>query len=228
MKKFKIVLMSLCLVMCLFFLFGCDKDSNSGQGDMYQSNLSECRKNLFVSKNANYLVTLTSGQRESDYIMDGKASSLVDFGVITLKFEKVFAGSKLQFELKIDDDTYAGEFERNPYDNNFVYDIGKQVSDSSKVSIYLVDFDDNLELDCLSKDWKFNYKDALKIFVDKHKKEIEACSENNKLQGEIYIKIVAEDNNLGDIYWYCLLVAQNGEMYASLISVNTGEILQNN
>ncbi len=226
MKKFKYVLISFCLCFCLFFLYGCG-NNNPGQDGTYESFLSEYRKNLFVNKNSNYLVTFTSGERESNYIMDGKVSSLVDFGVLTLKFEKSFAGSKLQFELKIDDDTYAGEFERNPYDNTFVYDIGKQVSDDSKLTLYLVDFDETLDLKCWSSEWEYSYKDALKVFVEKHKEQIDACMKDNNLQGEIFIKTVAEDSNLNDIYWYCLLVGQNGEMFASLISVKTGQILQN-
>lgn len=220
--------MSFCLIVSLFFFYGCNNSGgNNGQVCKYFENVSEYRKNLFVCKNANYLVTLTSGERESDYAMNGVKSNLVDFGVVTVKFEKAFAGSKLQFELKIDKDTYTGEFEINPYDNTFVYDIGKQVSDSSSVSLYLVDIDEKINLECLSKDWKVNYKQALKVFEDKHEKEIAESLKDKKLQGEIYIKTVAEDANLNDIYWYIMLITENGEMYASLISVTTGQIMQN-
>lgn len=227
MKKVKIFLISLSLFMCLFFLFGC-KNNNSGQtSNKYESYLSEYRKNLFMNKTSTYLVTLTSGMRESDYNMNGEKTNLVDFGVITVKFDKLFAGSKLQFELKVDNDTYVGEFERNPYDNSFVYDIGKQVGDNSVINVYIVDFDERLDLKCVSNNWQYNYKEALNIFTNNHKNQIESLTKDNNLQGEIYIKIVAENNNLNDIYWYCLLVSNNGQMFASLISVNTGEILQN-
>lgn len=222
--KIKKVLISFCLLLCLFFLFSCG--TNKDNVNKLESSLSEYRKNLFLYKNNSYVVTLTSGERESNYIMNGEKTNLVDFGVLTLKFTNVFAGSKLQFELKINNDTYAGEFELNPYDNSFVYDIQKQVSDDSEVSLYLIDFDETIKLNCLSKNWQFNYKQALQIFADNHKPQIEGITTNNKLQGEIYIKTVAEDSNLSNIYWYVLLVCKNGEMYANLISVTTGEIMQ--
>ncbi len=221
--KIKKFLVSFCLLACLFFLCSC---GNTPSSNKLEDNLSEYRKNLFIYKNSSYLVTLTSGQRETDYIMNGENTKLVDFGVLTVKFNSVFAGSKLQFELKIDDDTYAGEFERNPYDGTFVYDIQKQISDDSLISLYIVDFDEKINLQCISKNWQYGYKDALQIFANNHKTEIEGIVENGKIKGEVYIKTVAEDSNLNDIYWYVLLVCKNGEMYANLISPVTGEVMQ--
>lgn len=227
MRKSKFILISFCLVFCLFFLFGCKNNNNGQLHQSYEENLSEYRQNLFVCKTEDYLVTLTSGKRETNYIMDGKTSTLTDFGVITVKFEKLPASGKLQFELKVDADTYVGEFEINPFDNTFVYDISKQVSDESAVSLYLVEFDETLNLECLSKNWEVDYKEALNIFAEKHASEISENMVNKTLKGEIYIKTVAENTNLSDIYWYCLLVCESGEMYASLISVNTGTVVQN-
>ncbi len=224
--KVKKVLISFCLLICLFFLCSCGDGGK--QENMLEASLSEYRKNLFIYKNSNYLVTFTSGERENDYIMNGEKSKMVDFGVITLKFAKPFAGSKLQFELKVNDDTYAAEFERNPYDNSFVFDIEKQVNDDCSISLYLVDFDETVKMECVSKTWKYTYLNALEIFANFHKKEINPLMKDGNLQGEIYIKTVAEDNNLSDIYWYVLLVCKNGEMYANLISVTTGQIMQTN
>lgn len=224
--KIKKVLVSFCLLLCLFFLCSCG--GNQTPNNIIENSLSEYRKNLFVYKNNNYLVTLTSGERESNYIMDGVKSDLVDFGVVTVKFNDIFAGSKLQFELKIDNDTYSGEFERNPYDNTFVFDIGKQVKDESTVSLYFVDFDENVDMKCISKDWEYDHLDALEIFAEAHKEEIKTLTNDNSINGEIYIKTVTENNDLSNIYWYVLLVCKNGEMYANLISVTTGQIVQTN
>ena len=93
--------------------------------------------------------------------------------------------------------------------------------------MYLIDFDEYITLDCWSKNWNITYKDSLNIFKDKYKKEINEHIENNILQGEIYIKIVSNDKNLKNIYWYVLLVCKNGDMYATLIDTKTGDILQN-
>ena len=67
----------------------------------------------------------------------------------------------------------------------------------------------------------------MNIFSEKHKEDIKVNSNKNKLNGEIYIKIVSSDKQLSSVYWYVLLTCTNGNVYASLIDVNSGEIVQN-
>ena len=93
--------------------------------------------------------------------------------------------------------------------------------------MYVVDFDEYITLDCLSKNWNITYQKSLEIFKNKYKNEIKSHTNNNVLQGEIYIKIVSSDKQLKNIYWYVLLVCKNGDMYATLIDTKTGDILQN-
>ena len=232
-KRKKLLLTIFCLVLffviifALFFAFKGCSNKNSQKTNGLENYLSEYRKNLFVGKTSNYLITFTSGQRESTYIMDGECSNLVDFGVITIKFNSAFGGQKLQYELKVNDDTYTGELEINPYDKTLVADIQRQVDDNAQMSIYLVDFDETIELQCWSKNFEYNYKDALEIFAFSHKEAIENNTLNGTLNGEIYIKLVAENNNMNDIYWFVCLVFKNSDTTASLISVKTGQILQN-
>ncbi|MBQ3213583.1 MAG: hypothetical protein IJB10_01030 [Clostridia bacterium] len=228
MKKLKIIkkliLSFVLLMLAIFALSGCSKVKPQ---EISRSVLSEYRKNLFAAKTNFCSITFTSGQREENYIMDGTNTKLVDFGVLTVKFNNYISSSLPKFELKINKDLYAGEFEHNPYDNSFVYDIQKQVNNTDIISVYLVDFDQEILLQCFSNGWKINYKDAHNIFTQKYKTEIVSNTVNNLLNGEIYIKIVSEDKEFKNFYWYVLLVCQNGDMYASLIDVNTGEILQN-
>ena len=47
------------------------------------------------------------------------------------------------------------------------------------------------------------------------------------MEGEIFIKIVSNDSNMSNVYWYVLLVCKNGDILASLVDVNNGEIIQN-
>ncbi|MBQ9793251.1 MAG: hypothetical protein IJW32_05920 [Clostridia bacterium] len=228
-KKLKIVrkiILSLSfIILSVFVLNACSKVNNPQE--VSTNVLSEYRKNLFVSKTNFCVATFTSGQREENYIMDGSNTKLVDFGVLTVKFDNYTSQSLPKFELKINNDLYTGEFEHNPYDNTFVFDIQKQVSDNDTLNLYLVDFDQSTLLQCCSKNWKINYKQAHTIFTEKYKTEITSHTTDNVLKGEVYIKIVSDDKDLKNFYWYVLLVCQNGDMYSSLIDVNSGEIVQN-
>ena len=234
-RKIKFLLLFLCpclffvAILVLFFIFGGFFNAKTQRTNGLDDYISEYRKNLFVGKTSNYLITFTSGQRESDYIMDGTRTNLVDFGVITIKFNtpSAFGGQKLQYELKIDSDTFTGELEINPYDRTLVADIQRQADDNAQMSLYIVDFDETVALDCWSKNWEVPYTKALDIFAAAHKEAIENNTTGGTLNGEIYIKIVAENNNLNDICWYVLLVFKNSNTTASLISVKTGQILQN-
>lgn len=225
-KLKKIIL--ICMTFAFVFLFGCsNSQKNNETQNILQNSLSEYRKNLFVGKTDNFIATFSSGKREDSYIMDGNKTKLVNFGVLTITFIKNPDSTSPQFELKVNTNTYAGELERNPYDNTFVYDIETQVDDKNVLTLYVVDFDEYITLDCLSKNWNITYQKSLEIFKNKYKKEINTHTNNNVLQGEIYIKIVSSDKQLKNIYWYVLLVCKNGDMYATLIDTKTGDILQN-
>lgn len=222
-KIIKIIVPMLALILVCIFNIAC---SSSKKSDNLE-NVSEYRKNLFVGQAGNYLATFTSGQREKDYIMDGNKTNLVDFGVLTLKFNYNFGNTLPKFELKVNNNLYSGELEKNPYDNTYVFDIETQVNDGDLLNLYLVDLDENINLVCWSKNWNINYLSALKIFTEKHNEDIKNNSNKNKLNGEIYIKIVSSDKQLSSVYWYVLLTCTNGDVYASLIDVNSGEIVQN-
>ena len=223
MKNFqKLIFIALSLI--VLFCIGCAKTNLEYST---QSVLSEYRKNLFVGKGSSFVATFTSGQREKDYVMDGVCSSLVDFGVVTLKFENYVLSSLPKFELKVNEDIFAGELEHNPYDGSFVFDIERQVEDGDILILYLVDYDEYVNLDCWSNTWQCDYKKAKEIFCDKYKAEIQQNTEENVLKGEMYIKIVSDDKEFKNIYWYVLLVCQNGNMYSVLIDVNNCQIVQN-
>ena len=223
-KKNKLVLISVLILLLIPFSFCC---KNSKKQETFVSDsLSEYRKNLFVGTGSTFTVTFTSGEREEPYIMDGQKNELKDFGVITLKFDSLPANLP-QFELKVNENTFVGTLEKNPYDNTFAYDICSQVEDADTLSFYLVDFDETVSLNCVSNSWGYNYKSALEIFENKYKTEINSQIQEGHLKAEIYIKIVTDNKNMENVYWYVLMVCKNGDMFALLIDTKTGQIIQN-
>lgn len=224
-KNVLISLFSICfLIIFPLFFIGCGQVNLN---DYSHEGLSEYRKNLFVAKTGLFTATFTSGEREEDYIMDGTKTKLVDFGVLTVKFNSELGNDIPQFELKINNKIFADNLERNPYDGSFVYDTLCQVDDNASIELYLVDLDQREKLVCVSSTWSADYKEAIDIFSQKYSKELASHTTDGKLQGEVYVKIVSTDKNMDNIYWYVLCVCKNGDMYASLIDPNTKVILQN-
>ena len=224
-KKNLIKLLSICfLFFCPLFFVGCGQ---ANLNDYSHEGLSEYRKNLFVAKTGFFTATVTSGEREENYVMDGAKTKLVDFGVLTIKFNSELDDDAPQFELKINDKVFADNLERNPYDGSYVYDTLCQVEDNAVIALYLVDLDQREKLVCVSNNWSADYKEAINIFSQKYSKELSSHTTSGKLQGEVYVKIVSTDKNMDNIYWYVLCVCKNGDMYASLIDPNTKVILQN-
>ena len=66
------------------FFIGCtDKKLNS----YLENNIAEIREFVVFGQNDNLSASLMCGKREIDYKMDGYATSLIEFGVITIIFK---------------------------------------------------------------------------------------------------------------------------------------------
>ena len=221
---YKKVLICLCFVLLLgvTFIFGC---STVNLTDHSLTSISEYRKNLFVGKTGNVLATYTTGQREQDYIMDGKKTQLTDFGVLTLYFSSPVEKAP-EFKLTINDTSYESVLELNPYDGTYVYDTLTQIDDGSQIELYIKDYDQTIKLVCVSSSWGSTYQDAISIFSQKYQKELDSHSKNGVFNGEVYVKIVSSNKSLDNIYWYVLCVCESGDMYSALIDPNTKVIVQ--
>ena len=223
-KNVFIKILSICfLLFCPLIFVACGQ---ANLNDYSHECISEYRKNLFIAKTGLFSATFTSGEREENYMMDGAKTKLVDFGVLTINFNSQLDDNAPQFELKINDKTFADVLERNPYDGTFVYDTMCQVDDTATIELYLIDIDQREKLVCVSSGWSADYKEAINIFNQKYSKELKSHTTNGKLDGEIYVKIVSTNKDIKNIYWYVLCVCKNGDMYASLIDPNTKVILQ--
>ena len=130
----KLFFICVCCVLCLStFLCGCGEVNFKTHAHTY---ISEYRKNLFANKTGSLLATFTSGERERDYDLTGVKTPLVDFGVLTVKFYMDIGDTLPTFELKVNNKTYSGQLDKNPYDGSFVYDIETQVDDESDIPLF--------------------------------------------------------------------------------------------
>lgn len=210
MKK-KILMMLSSLAVVLFLFTGCN--------DLSINNcISEITFTYFKgqdSSSSNVYASISVGEREEPYKMDGKHRKNVDFALINLILDDV---SQNEVMATIDIDGTASEImlEFNPRTSSYMADLGYAISGDSvvnlKVDNYSIDFSN------ISKDFKVDYNKALEIGEKLLSENVTNFSSGN-FDGEIYLKLFTMEGS-DVLYWIYTAVYENGVTYNFAINVN--------
>lgn len=224
-NKGKIITLAICIIVFCIFAFGCTQSLYG----MAESNISEYRKNLFIGSDDNIVASLTSGQREDNYLYDGKPGKLVDFGMLTVKYTGTTPEYLPSYTLTIDGQEYTGTMQFNTINGTFAADIGKQIKDNADVYLRLHSDlgDEQLSMPCVSCNFKIDYNSAFKIAVDQMKDVINSkIDDSGILNGEFFIKIIGDRQvDVNNIYWYVLFVGTDGTSNACVIDTQSGAVI---
>jgi hypothetical protein len=199
--------------------------------ELAQKNISEVRYNLFRGSSEALSATLMTGEREEDYILNGIAEDLMDFGIITVIFKQPTSelmGSPT-YKLTVGDIFYEGELEKSPFDASYVADIEQRVDDDAQVYL-LVEWDtlyETIKLDAISPDWELNWEKALEVAMDNiADTNFEELIDGTKLKAEVHIKIISDPQGVtNQYYWYISIYGQGGSVIEIVIDPNTSEII---
>lgn len=208
-KKILMILSSLAVVLFLF----------TGCNDLSINNcISEITFTYFKgqdSSSSNVYASISVGEREEPYKMDGKHRKNVDFALINLILDDV---SQNEVMATIDIDGTASEImlEFNPRTSSYMADLGYAISGDSvvnlKVDNYSIDFSN------ISKDFKVDYNKALEI-GEKMLSENVANFSSSNFDGEIYLKLFTMEGS-DVLYWIYTAVYEDGVTYNFAINVN--------
>ena len=215
--------------MISFFFSGCDGKIEK----MIWDNIAEVREFALYGVEDNISITLMCGQRESEYKMDGYATSLIPFGVITITLadgEDIEVQSS-SFVLFVGTEKFEGDLIKNPFDGTLVADIGKEIDRYQNISIdvYINDEKESLKLKNVDEDWKINVRDCIDILLNNFDREIKGFVNDDTFEGEVYIKIIDDyDKFMSKFYYYVSVVDRRGSSISMLISPLNGEILASN
>lgn len=229
MKKYKYGFSFLVLCLSVIMLSGC---FNNKLYNLSSNKLAEVRYNLYHGKTNDIEVSLMSGKREKDYIINGYCTEPVEFGVLTYKIldENLELNGEQFFVLVVGTTRYDGNLEKNPFDGTYVADLKKIIQSDLKITakIMIGTFVHETELTSATKDWAVNHEEALKIACKELKTELETFIENGEFAAEVYVKIITdkEFNKESDTYfWYVNFVNINGKTLAIIINPTTKEVL---
>lgn len=217
------------LLLASFMLF----TSCNGKNNYLEDNIAEVREYLFEGKRDNVNVTFVCGKREKDYVLNGYATELIDFGVLTFDIEdkENYSIENAKYVLTVGTTRYDGDLQKNPFDGTFVADIKKIINVENSVSakIMLGELVKEIKLERIDSNWQVSANDILKIVSKNFKNEIKFLVEDGIFKGEIYVKTINDaDMYIGDYYWYVSIISRNGGKLNAIISTKTGEILSHN
>lgn len=194
------------------------------------SNTAEVREFMMEGAATSVKASLICGKREKDYKLNGYASELIEFGVLTFTLDNVqdYDETIAKYILNVGTLRYDGALEKNPFDGTLVADIKRIIDKNENVSVKLIigEYLQDIPLKLIGADFKVQSEDVYKIVASKYKNQLKAISVNNVFEGELYIKIINDaDEYKGDYYWYVSLLTRKGGKLSLIISPYTSEIL---
>lgn len=213
MKK----ILTVCVLFLSLFIFsGCNDVNMAVNGA-----ISETRDNYYCGKSGEIFCSLTDGRRESEFLTNGKPTKLLPYAIVLVKGNI----KSLEATVEIDGTKKIVKLEHNPFDNTFVYDLEKLVGAGKNIAV-TVDGQE-ITLNCLSSSWEVSQNKALNIFVKHNERELKKHVAGDKLDGEIFIKLVCDNKNVENVYYFIMCVFSDETVLGNVIDVMTGEIVQN-
>lgn len=202
-------------------LAGCSKNSFD-----VMSFMSDIRTVIFVGECDNAFITVSSGERENPYVYDGQNNNRVDFCIVSVWPSYKLNNSELSVDIFIDDGEKNIVLEKSPYENGYMTDLGVKIGSDKMVKIKCEELNVEVDLSCQSGSWEIQYNDAIKIGENALKDKMEGYIENNKLNGECYLKIIYDKSReIKTYYWYFTFIGNDKQSSSCVIDPNNGQVL---
>ena len=215
-------------VVALALMFGFVGILASGCGkktvDYVNENMSEKTEIYFLGETDEVYVTLSSGEREEEYLMNGKSEKKVDFGLLTVNFFNEVVGNAINVKLSVDGTVQTVMLELNQFNSTYMVDLERKFSGNEKILIEYMD--DEIELVNMSKDFGVSADKAIAIASKEISKKITKTKKLSSLNAECYLRVLDKHaNNFQDLFWVFTVVNVKNETYSVVISTVDGSVL---
>lgn len=223
MKKYFLILFFIVMI----GISACGKDSVIVA---IEGSLAEKRIALVDSTTTGAYASIMTGYREEEYVINGIATELIEFCVVTFMIDgfEAYDYTKAQCVINIGIERYERDLELNPYDNSLVTDLGKIYNIDENVMARLLVNGKTYKFyfKPVSREWCVDSDSAIRIYADYFREDLQSFITSAKLQGEVYVKILS-DRKLGAYYWHISFVSTSGDRLSAVIDVETGELVSN-
>lgn len=216
-KKIALMLMLVCVGLTCF---ACGKTTVNHVKD----NMSELSKVYYFGETEGFYCSLSSGQREKDYLLNGKCGESVDFALLSLNLTNPISSKVIKATVTIDGQASEVELEINSLNSAYLVDLEKELSGDEQISV--VYEGTTLNLECLSSNFVVDYNKALEIASTEMEDKITAKKTYAGFNAECYLRVLDKKaNNFDGVFWCFTVLNVDNENYSIIISTEDGSIL---
>lgn len=218
MKKFLIAIL---LLSTSFAFAGCQKSQQS----LVKANMSEITYSYFYAENSSFSVSISVGQRENPYLIDGVHHAVVDFSLIVLKDKTNEVKDKeTSCNLFVQGQKQEIKLIYNPIAKAYMFDLGYSLDEEDDVAIEFLN--QKLDIQLASNNFEISAKEAIAVACKQFKDVLKSYTKAGKLFGECYLKVLGEqDEDIQSLFWCFSFVGQDNKSFNIIISVFDGSIL---
>ena len=212
MKKLWIFAM---ILICGIVLVGCSSKKD------FRGCLSEVTKVYYQGVAGQVEGSISIGQREEPYKIDGKSQKLEDFSLFILDFNQQMEDETIDVKLSVNGVESDFQLYLNPVNHYYMNDLGYSLGQNDEVILTYQDIVVNFYN--VSDSFNIDWSEALDIAEENL--NLQSLYKDGDFKGECYLKILTEQNdNFQDLFWYFSAVSENGDVMDIVISTDAGEI----
>lgn len=215
MKK---ILLSFLLLSLPVLLLGCQNASK------LEDNISEITKTYFIAETQGAKASISVGEREEDYVIDGKHTKNVDFSLIAIKFDELLPNNQITVNFTVNDVVSEVILDLNPANHYYMTDLGYPLDEEDNIVIYYNNFALNFKNQ--SKTFGVDFNQALSLAKEELDGKLDDFYNNKNFEGECYLKILTEqEGEDGNLFWVFTVVGRDGNKNNVVLSVDDGRII---
>lgn len=211
MKK---ILLSLTILLIPILMFGCQKTIT------LEDSMSEITKIYFTAENQDVTANISVGEREEDYIIDGKHTKNCDFSLIALKFDNLLAENVIEVELKINNVSSTIQLELNPANHFYMADLDYALKETDQIQL---NYNEN-HLTFSQVEFGIDYNQALKIAKEELGDKMDKYYNDKNFAGEGYLKVLTQQDE-EELFWVFTVVGNDDSKNNVVLSVEDGKVL---
>ena len=188
-------------------------------------NMSEWTKAYFYGEGETFSASISAGEREVDYVMNGASGENVDFALLTLRPTEEMKAQIVKVDIKIGDETIsAQELELNAMNGTYMADIERTLVGDETISVTFGE--ETVAIENLSKNFGIDDKKAVEIAVQELETQITKCKHGTSLGAECYLRVLdKKENDFDQLFWCFTVVNTKGENFSVVISTVDGKVL---
>ncbi|MBR4800852.1 MAG: PepSY domain-containing protein [Clostridia bacterium] len=204
------------IVLSLVCFVACNK---KGEEQECKDAVSRITREYYVGESELFAVTVEKGEREKNFIADGKATDVQPFAQITITPLKTNDYVELGYTLDAENDTLNGSIEKSEYGEY----TATLTLDFVPATVTVTAGEETSEIDLVSVlDGALTPEDVINIAKEEFKETLDK-EETTGREREIYVKIITGDRET--YYYYVSFIGDGVDYLAVLIEPKTGKVV---